>query len=217
MRFIVIFLVNILFSLNILAAGNLQKGGRKDGQKDIHKDGQKDGFYVGVDASRNDEKIGKIDNSVAGDEVDQDRYYGYKFSGGGFFVAPEVFLEKDDQISSVNNSDNPNQVQPSDQADISKANANYGLKANIGYNFNRYFSGFLTYDVAKFSYDSNQGLFSINASKATNNSSVGIGSQVNFSENFGLKILYSQKQFESDTVSGQVKSDLIKIGTVYSF
>lgn len=169
----------------------------------------KDGFYVGIDAGKNNETIGKIDNSRP-NVTKEDNYYGYKFGEGGFFVAPEVSLEKTgSHLNKENQTSNNNN---------SISATNYNLKANIGYDFNKNFSGFLTYDVAKFSYNPNQGVAGINASNILGNSTIGIGSQINFSSDFGVKILYSQQKFDSNTASGgQVRSDIIKVGTVYSF
>jgi hypothetical protein len=200
-KFLTILLVITFSSANLFAQNLLQ-----------------DGFYVGVDAAKNDEKIGKIDNSVAQDKTVQDKYYGYKFSGGGFFLAPEVSVEKNNQVSTDSTNADQNQVSLPDQTDIAKANASYGLKANVGYDFNQYFSGFVTYDVAKFSYNPNQGVGAIDASKASNNSTLGFGSQINISDSFGVKVLYSQQQFDNNSASGgKVRSDIIKVGTVYSF
>ncbi|MBU6339375.1 MAG: hypothetical protein KGQ36_05355 [Rickettsiales bacterium] len=176
----------------------------------------KDGFYVGVDASKNNETIGKLDNSKA-NVSEQDRYYGYKFSDGGFFVAPEVSSDKA-SYNSLNKSNVYNQSQASNKINAPSAATNYNLKANVGYDFNKMFSGFLTYDVAKFSYNANQGTAGVNASSALGNSSIGIGSQINFSSDFGVKVQYTQQKFDGNTASGgQIRSDIIKVGTVYSF
>lgn len=199
-RFLIIFLIITFNSHNLFALHDV-----------------KDGFYVGLDAAKNNEKIGKIDNSVAQKKVEEDRYYGYKFGGSSFFVAPEVFAEKN--RSTVSHSFyGTDQSKILGQTSISKANSNYNLKANIGYDFNKHLSGFITYDIAKFSYNSNLGISSLAANRAYNSGVIGIGSQINFSNSFGVKVLYSQQQFEDNSASGgQIRSDIIKFGTVYSF
>lgn len=174
----------------------------------------KDSFYFGIDAGKNNEAIGKIDNSTA-NIAKEDSYYGYKFGKDGFFLAPEVSMEKSG--SHLNKSGFGNHNQNSNQTNVNDSKS-YNLKANIGYDFNKNLSGFLTYDVAKFSYNSNQGATGINVNSVLGNSAIGIGSQINFSNDFGVKILYSQQKFDSNNASsGQIRSDIIKVGTVYSF
>lgn len=169
-----------------------------------------DGLYIGVDATKNNEKIGNIDKSITlKNKTDKDRYYGYKISGNGFFVSPEIFV--DDNPSALSGSEILNNT------DISQERLNYGLKANIGYDFNRYFSGFLTYDVAKFSFDATQGVSGVGVTDFLNGNTVGVGSQVNISDSFGVKFLYSQQRFEGNGSEGQIQSDIIQVGTVYSF
>ncbi|MBM5782789.1 MAG: hypothetical protein FJ368_05145 [Pelagibacterales bacterium] len=174
----------------------------------------KENFYIGVDATKNDKTIGKIDNSVAVDKVEEDRYYGYKLGNNGFFVAPEVSISKSPNQATQNSS-------TTSQTRLSDPLVNYNLRANIGYDFNKYFSGFVTYDVAKFSLDSGQNSFGINANSNINSGNVpiiGVGSQINLSNDFGVKFSYSQQQFEnSSNGNAKISSDVIKIGTVYSF
>lgn len=200
-KFLIIFLFIIFHSQNLLALDSLLQ----------------DGFYVGIDASKNDDKIGKIDKSVSQEKVEEDRYYGYKLQGSGFFVAPEVSADKNKSTSS-RSFYGTNQGDTLNQTSLSKTNSNYNLKANIGYDFSKSFSGFLTYDIVKFSYNSNLGVSSLAVNRAAGNTAIGIGSQINFSNSFGVKVLYGQQQFENNTASGgQIRSDIIKVGTVYSF
>lgn len=200
-RFLIIFLFIIFHSQNLLALDSLLQ----------------DGFYVGIDAAKNNEKIGKIDKSVAQAKGEEDRYYGYKFRGSGFFVAPEISSEKN-KSTLAHSFSGANQSNMLSQTNIPKANSNYDLKANIGYDFNKHFSGFVAYDVVKFSYNSNLGVSSFAADRVSGNNAIGIGSQINFSNSFGVKVLYSQQQFENNSASGgQIRSDIIKVGTVYSF
>lgn len=183
-----------------------------------HSDDNHGGFYVGVDAAKNDNKIGKIDNSIAGNTVEEDRYYGYKFSGGGFFLSPEIFTEKPLISTSSKNNKSSTNNKKTNPTTNSAINANYGLKANIGYDFNNHFSGFLTYDVAKFSYNAGQGSVTTNQNDKLDNSTIGIGSQINLSDSFGVKILYKQQQVGSSSVAGgKITSDVIKFGTIYNF
>lgn len=158
-----------------------------------------DSFYIGIDPSKNDRTIGKIDNSQEKQDP-KDKYYGYKISNGGFFISPEVF-SKDNKIN----------------ASLLDSNSvDYNVKANVGYDFSRYFSAFLTYDLLNFSYNINQN----SATIITNNnlaSQLGLGSQFNISDDFGIKFSYSQKFEESITSNAQIKTEMLSVGTVYSF
>lgn len=200
----------IIFLTFLLSTGNLY----------AKYNGANGGFYSGVDAAKNDEKIGQIDNSVVA-KTEDDHYYGYKFSGAGFFLSPEVFSEKANQTLTTQSTTSSSNIASNSKKTTNTTaatNTNYGLKANIGYDFNRHFSGFVTYDVAKFSYNARQSAVTTGANSNLNNSTIGIGSQINFSDSFGVKILYNQQQFGSRSVSGgKVTSDVIKFGTVYSF
>ena len=167
----------------------------------------KDGFYVGIDPAKNDESIGKLDNSIPENDLNKDQYYGYKFSEGGFFLAPELFMEEGSHDIALEGF----------SKDGSDEKVNYDLKANIGYDFNKYFSGFISYDLAKFSYDSSQGVRGANIDQSAIGSTIGIGSQVNFSDSFGIKVLYSQQESIDSASGNEFEIDSIEFGTVYSF
>jgi len=190
-NFLIFFL--ILFSSTVFAAEN----------KAI------DGFYVGVDPTKTDNKIGNINKAVSVDsKVNEDRYYGYKFADAGFFISPEVFMQNGNLNSTNSGGQKSNQIG-------ANSATNYNVKANVGYEFNNLVSGFVSYDLGSFSYNSGQKTIAVGAS---NNRILGIGSQLNLSKSFGVKIIYSQQQFENSAVSGgRIKADVIKVGTVYSF
>ena len=176
-----------------------------------------DGFYVGVDPEKTNNKIGNINNAVSLDsKIAEDRYYGYKFSGSGFFVSPELFMQNGNKLVNNNNSSANSVGQNSPQ--VSGAlGATYDVKANVGYEFNKHVSGFVTYNLGSFAYNPQQRNIAIGSGTATN-SAIGIGSQINLSNSFGIKFMYTQQQFEnSATGNGQVRSDVVKFGTVYSF
>lgn len=181
------------------------------------------GFYVGVDPSKTNNKIGSVDRTISKDsKVAEDRYYGYKFSASGFFVAPELFMRNGTSLSTtqsgVANNDNSSTSNSPNQIGTLPG-VTYNVKANVGYEFNHYVSGFVSYDLGSFSYSSaaHTRQVSVGANRA-NNSAIGIGSQLNLSDSFGVKFMYTQQQFENSSVSGgRVRSDVIKVGTVYSF
>ena len=170
------------------------------------------GFYVGFDPTQNNHNKANIDNSLAVDEKPlEGRYYGYKLRESGFFVAPEAFQKKDPNALELKNSSNaqnvPNAANPS---------LNYDIKANIGYEFSNGVSGFFTYDVGSFSYSSMQRSVAIDPRRK--NAALGVGSQINFSNDFTVKFSYTQQQSETTAINGgQLKSDVIRFGTSYNF
>lgn len=201
-NFLIFFLIIINFSGNSFAATDY-----------------KDGFYVGVDPEKTNNKIGNINNAVSLDsKVAEDRYYGYKFREEGFFVAPELFMQNGNNLSQVQNSSTTNSTSQKSSDQLSATSGvTYNVKANLGYEFNPYVSGFVTYDLGSFAYTPGQRNFGVGYG-LSNNSTIGVGSQVNLSNSFGVKFSYSQQQFENSAVAGgRIKSDVIKVGTVFSF
>jgi hypothetical protein len=168
-----------------------------------------DGFYSGIDPVKFDENQFDVDNSVASAEKPVDgKYYGYKFSGRGFFLAPEAFRRVNTSSLQVKDFGNSEGLAAED-------NLNYDIKANIGYEFNSNVSGFITYDVGSFSYDSTERSAAIGSS---NDSTIGFGSQVNVLDDFKLKVTYEQKEIDDTAINGgKIKSDFIRFGTSYSF
>lgn len=164
-----------------------------------------EGFYVGQDPITFDDSKFDVDASVDVQSKPVDgKYYGYKFSGGGFFVAPEATRRLNNiHIKSF-----------SDPALNTKDNIDYNIKTNLGYDFDSGISVFVTYDVGDFSYNSVQRSTYLNR----NNSAVGFGSQLKFSDDFSLKVSYTQQQnYDSTVEGGKIKSDIIRFGTSYSF
>ncbi|MDX2083581.1 MAG: hypothetical protein SFV53_06325 [Rickettsiales bacterium] len=172
-----------------------------------------DSFYVGIDPTKNNYNSANIDKSTAANKIVNDRYYGYKFGGEGFYVAPEISLQSNNIVTQTNNSAVNLSNQKSDQAAIPGVK----VKANLGYEFSNHFSGFIAYDFGNFSYNQTQKSLAINYNKYLSNS-VAIGSQLNLSKDFGVKVSYTQQQFQNSSNSGsQVRSEIISFGTVYNF
>lgn len=173
---------------------------------------RKNGFYSGSDLTTINPQSRSIDNSLSpSSRAVNNNYYGYKFGDDGFFLAPEL----------LSNSSNQSINAKLGGATATKSKApspsvNYNVNAKVGYEFNKGLAGFVTYDVGNISYNSNQKTLAVGANR--NSTTIGVGSQINFSKDFGVKISYSQQQFEnSSTSQGQIKSDIIKFGTVYGF
>ena len=171
------------------------------------------GFYSGVDLTKVNPKSVSIDNSISPASKNADnKYYGYKICNRGFFVAPELLAIGGGQSLAVKNL---NTVTGTAKPVSATPTLNYNVKANVGYEFNHRVTGFVTYDVGSVSYDPTQK--SVGASNAMG-SAVGVGSQFNFSNDLGLKIICSQEQVQGGDSSGSsVKSNSVKFGTMYKF
>ena len=177
---------------------------------EIFFSGQRSGFYSGTDLTTINPESRSIDNSIPpSSRAAGSSYYGYKLSDSGFFLAPELLTNSSNQSLNAKLGGTTKSKAPS-------PSVNYNVNANVGYEFNKKVAGFVTYDVGNFSYNSNQKTVVAGTSK--NAATIGVGSQINFSKDFGVKVSYSQQQFEnSSTSDGKVKSDIIKFGTVYGF
>lgn len=173
----------------------------------------KSGFYSGVDLTKVSPKSVSIDNSISpASKKSENKYYGYKICNNGFFLAPELLATSGSQTIAVKNL---NPVTGMAKPISATPTVNYNVKANVGYEFNRRVTGFVTYDVGSVSYDPTQ-----KAVGANNifGSAVGVGSQFNFSNDLGLKIICSQEQVQGGGDSGSsVKSNSVKFGTVFKF
>lgn len=205
-----IFLALIFFSTKLFA---------HDRKAVVHEDG----FYVGVDQTLVNQNLGNIDKSVDKNSlIDTSKYYGYKVSEGGFFISPEVAPQNcapTINLQGLGAGGSSAATQRSVQVGAAAINAAYNLRANIGYSFTDHVSGFLTYDVAQFSYNSAQGAISVNSNNGALNSSVlSFGSQIKVSDDFGIRVSYGQQNFQSTTVNGgTVRADSVKFGTVINF
>lgn len=171
------------------------------------------GFYSGIDLTKVSPKSVSIDNSISpSSKKDDNKYYGYKICNRGFFIAPELLTSSGSQTIVVKNL---NPVTGATQPASTAPTVNYDIKANVGYEFNRRVTGFVTYDVGSVSYDPTQK--AVGASN-TFGSAVGVGSQINVSKDLGLKIICSQEQVRGGDASGNaVKSNSVKLGTVFKF
>ena len=173
----------------------------------------KSGFYSGVDLTKVSPKSVSIDNSISpASKKSENKYYGYQICKNGFFLAPELLSTSGSQTIAVKNL---NPVTGTANPISATPTINYNVKANVGYEFNRRVTGFVTYDVGSVSYDPNQ-----KAVGASNifGSAVGVGSQFNFSNDLGLKVICIQEQVQGGGDSGNsVKSNSVKFGTVFKF
>lgn len=173
-----------------------------------------EGFYTGFDPTKVDENKFEIDASVDKKEKPvEGKYYGYKFSNGGFFVAPEAMRHLD--LSSGNGGNL--QVPSNDRsaAGLTAQDINYNIKANIGYEFSDQLKTFVIYDVGNVSVSSASKSAKFNQGQ---NSNLGLGSQIQISDDFVIKVTYSQQQLNDASANqGRLKADVVRFGTSINF
>ncbi|MCE2687571.1 MAG: acyloxyacyl hydrolase [Rickettsiales bacterium] len=139
-------------------------------------------------------------------KIDNQFLYGYKLSTGRFFITPEVgkqnFAVQNTQIE--NNNFNPN--------------FRFALKTSLGYDFNNHFSAFIGYNLGGLAFDKEQmaGKVKLNHLQL---GSITVGSQINITQNFGVKIncLQQNSIINSNNQQNIVGCNNVKIGTVYGF
>lgn len=170
-----------------------------------------EGFYVGFDPTKVDENKFEIDSSVDKKERPvEGKYYGYKFANGGFFIAPEAMRNLD----AANSLQTPGIAQNNSLA-LAAQDINYNVKANIGYEFSDQFKSFVIYDVGNFSVSS----ANKSAKFQNQNTSLGLGSQIEISDGFVIKLTYTQQQLNDATLDqqGRLKADVLRFGTSINF
>ncbi len=148
-----------------------------------------------------------IDNSKNSNSgVTTGKGYGYKLGYKKFYISPEA-------------SPSTNSIQDSvvrqTKGGVRNNNLAYNLNLNLGYEFNRTFSAFVNYKVADFSVNNNAAVVT-----PANNSAAVIGSQVNFTNDFGVKFSYESNRFNSSSSNRdgyQIRKEIIQVGTVYNF
>lgn len=170
-----------------------------------------EGFYTGFDPTKIDENKFEIDASVDKKEKPvEGKYYGYKFSNGGFFIAPEAMRN----LNLGDNLQNPTAPQINNSV-LLEQEINYNIKANIGYEFTNQFKSFVIYDVGNFSVNS----INKSAKFQNQNTSLGLGSQIEISNGLVIKLTYSQQQINDATLNqqGRLKADVLRFGTSINF
>jgi len=159
-----------------------------------------------------------IDRSIEKSEPSK-FYYGYKLSASGFFLAPELIKQSSGTNLNVNSVNNQlNQMQSIDR--IINFNS-YNIKTNIGFDFNKYFSAFISYNLASVSLNNSRNINSQINTRYFDYNNIAIGSQFNFSNSFGVKISCSNQQIIAsqnlNNQSQQIGCNNLKIGTIYGF
>lgn len=143
-------------------------------------------------------------------KIDNQFLYGYKLSTGNFFLAPEVGKQS---LSSQN-------IQQNIWEEKGGFNPNlaFGIKTSLGYDFNNHFSAFIGYNLGSLAFDREQmaGRIKLNHLQL---GSITIGSQINITQNFGVKINCSQQNsiINSNNQQNIIGCNNVRIGTVYGF
>jgi hypothetical protein len=164
-------------------------------------------------------KTQSIDNSLE-KYSPSNFYYGYKLSSSGFFLAPELIKQASNSaISSNAISGISKGTSGGSLSTIENANS-YNIKTNIGFDFNKRLSAFISYDLANISMSGDRTVSSQFNARNFDMNNISIGSQVNFNNNFGLKLSCSNQQISGMQLSNQsqhIGCNNLKIGTTYGF
>ena len=147
-------------------------------------------------------------------KIDNRFLYCYKLSTGKFFIAPEVGNQ------TLTSQDIQQNTQQNIQGEKGVFNPNFafGVKTSLGYDFNSHFSAFIGYNLGGLAFDKEQmaGRVKLNHLQL---GSITIGSQINITQNFGVKINCSQQNsiINSNNQQNIMGCNNVRIGTVYGF
>jgi hypothetical protein len=119
-----------------------------------------------------------LDKENQGKSLDEN--YSYEIEGAGVFIEPQAI-----QTSQIN-----------PDTGVPQQNMDYNLQSNIGYAFSKHFTAFLTYNLGDVSYDPSQKNIDLDINTSVINFN-GVGSKINVSDDFGVKIMYFQRSNRS--------------------
>jgi len=147
-------------------------------------------------------------------KIDNQFLYGYKLSTGKFFIAPEV----GNQNLIPQNTQQNTQQNTRGEKGVFNPNLAFGVKTSLGYDFNNHFSAFIGYNLGGLAFDKEQmaGKVKLNHLQL---GSITVGSQINITQNFGVKINCSQQNsiINSNNQQNIIGCNNVRIGTVYGF
>lgn len=152
-------------------------------------------------------KINNIENLKLLQELEapKTKTYSYEINKGGIYFEPEAIAKRQEITSN-------NLAQEIEKEQF----LNYNLRSNIGYEFSKYFTGFLSYDLGNIGIDS----VNKNVNLGINYSTIrinGVGSKINFSDDFGMKIIYREQDLIGNGNSNIDKSQEINLKTILNF
>ncbi len=175
------------------------------------------GFYVGVDAMRNDvaNKLQDVPNTGLATDSNKDSNLSYGANAGfrldllGLLASGEVFYDRLNLASEGFDGVGKDRV---------KIGQRYGARANIGYTILPKIKPFISYGLANISYKTNAD-FTIN--KSTMTPIYGIGIIVDLVANFSLKAAYDFQRFKTKYPNSivEMKSNVgtARLGVMYQF
>ena len=148
-------------------------------------------LFANISFAAVDDKVGNVNylKILQDKESSKNQDYGFEVEGAGLYLAPTITTLSGDDIGDVAKVENFQDSLKNGQ----KTDLNYQLNSNIGINFNKYFTGFLAYDLGAFGINSETKNINLNIDSSTIKLN-GFGSKVNFSDDFYLKLIY----FEND-------------------
>ena len=118
-----------------------------------------------------------------------------KLNSGDLTLGPEVLVLKKDEKNNL---------------------VEYGVKANLGYNFTDKISGFAGYDVGNVGVNLQQRKTAFVPNKFGYGAS-SIGSQIDVNDSFNVKLIYSQQRLAPNSGLQYNREDSVKFGTVIKF
>ncbi len=194
----------------------------------------KDGLYVGADAIGVHEQgtlraRGEISDNLlpsnknaSSDGFGAGLSVGYKKSFNSIFVAPELFYD----YLNVSLADYYRAEVGSIGNKVS-FRGRYGAKANVGYNFNEKFAGYLTLGYANVDTYAQQPTRNLSEARSKAAALYGFGATYSLTENVTLRAEYNRQDFNlryTLTTDNQdnypvtkVSLQVLKFGAVYSF
>jgi outer membrane autotransporter protein len=157
-------------------------------------------------------------NNVDGDGIGAGASLGYKKSLGNSkaFISPELFYDYlNTSVKSYFH------INPGFEQDAMSLRSRYGLKGNLGYDFNRRFSAYITFGSAYIDYINSDPSINMSQGKLELAQIYGIGATFNITHNLALKAEFNQQRpnirYFDDGITSKVRLDVLKTGLVYSF
>lgn len=152
-------------------------------------------------------KINNIENLKLLQELEapKAKTYSYEINKGGIYFEPEA-ISQNQEITNNNLAQNLEKEQ----------SLNYNLRSNIGYEFNKYFTGFVSYDLGNIGIDSVNRNVNLGIDYSTIRIN-GVGSKINFSDDFGMKIIYREQDLVGNGNLNIDKSQEINLKTILNF
>lgn len=192
-----------------------------------------DGFYIGVDGiwshtrhrfkGHNDDYSLILNDpnrqKVDADDVGFGGNLGYKFEQKDFYIAPEIFFD-------YMNNKAPTFEVPNNSGEI-YVRYRYGIRANVGHDFNKELSAFVNYGVSMVDYDVHwpeifaEYGYPNSYGDQTLSQIFGGGLIYNINENWSAKIAYdhqtSKLRYVYDGMYSKARIEVARFGFMYHF